>query len=157
MRVLSYVLTLCLLCLVGCSSGFDEEKLQTIGPERTLVRLAGSFLTSIAKGEYEEIHSRVVWLEYFDNQPGLSTKADVKRVLAKIRTRWSPQKHPLLGLTLLDVKADETSGKVVLMQPRLPDLGNIVIRYRWIGSGWMVADDNILGSDGVVAELLGES
>lgn len=149
-RIRTIFISAVFLALSGCSllhgyQASSEVKLAVVNVTNEYIRLT-------VMGRESRVEEMVLWFTYVQNRQ--ISREQFRAENAKIRDRWAPDDHPLLGLTLVDLKISEDHAVVRLKKASLPDLPEITVTLEWNGAGWLVIDDSIHGKNGAIAALL---
>lgn len=130
--------------LAGCS--FFGRNGPTAEAKATVLGVASDYLSYIVQGSEKRLNSIVLWedlLGHGTDHP--MTKDEYRAQMQLLRTRWSPQDSPLLGLEVLDLQLKGDNATVILRKAGRQDYPKIWIELYWTGAGWLVIDDSLFG------------
>ena len=148
----------CCSLLAGCSTAIFSK---SVAPElkQTLVSLTNNYLTAIIAGDEKSVLHSVYVADFFTDPR--FTSDDFHRQFAAIQGRWTGADHPLVGLRVENVTADENTAEVRLKKdPKwIGKSGSqvIAVNFRWAGTGWVIKSDSLFGKDKLFAELLAKN
>lgn len=156
-KLILFIAVLLSVFFSGCSF-FEAVSAPELLPEKknTLSSLAGRYLIAIANSDLQGTTRMVLWDQYLENNK--ISAAQYSKVWVKVAGKWPAGKHPLQGLKVDNVRADDDSAKIFLIKdPELgkqPDPQRVTIELVWTGGGWMVSGDNLFSRDGFFTKFL---
>lgn len=153
------IIIICNLLLLNACYFFGTKYQATTAEKLTIVRVTDEYLRSIISGKVDYASSMINWGMY-KSQTGTKNLRDHKifesqaRMFAK--RKWSVKSHPLTLLTVSDLQVDKDFASITLVKKAAlnnPEALHIKLKLAWEGRGWTVIDDNIFGSQGIIASL----
>ncbi len=156
-------LTLLFLSSFGCTT-----RIETDTPEvrNLLASLTSLYLSHISLNSSRELTEMVLWGDYLEKNPGY-TKQTYLADVNKVGKRWTPENSPISRLAIIGIEIDGNNSTVKMVKSKSPKTNvdvkteedqdqEVQVDFLWVGSGWLVVDDNILGIDGIVTRALSQ-
>lgn len=147
------MLVLSVAVLFGCSARISTD---TVEVRTLLVSLTALYLSHLTMNDTRQLRGEIFWEEYLVNNPEISKKQffDLVNELSK---RWTPDNSPVSHLSVTSVIISDRHAHVFMNKLQEPESTNaeagstdIQVDFMWIGSGWMIVDDNIMGVGDVI-------
>ncbi|MCB0358281.1 MAG: hypothetical protein KDD44_01550 [Bdellovibrionales bacterium] len=143
--------------LTACSMlGFDRPSRGTIEVKQAVLNVASDYLRFVVANKTRLAEGMILWGDYSDNK-GLGFSRELwQRQLEYLHTTFDPgdvAAHPLVNLDLVNIDVDDSNSVVVLRKYNNPQAPEVRIALTWVGKGWLVTDDSLFGSSGLIAQL----
>jgi len=95
----------------------------------------------------------VLWLDYLQNT-GLPAKEAMFTKMHRAAERYTEKNHPLMQLDILEVDVDGNDAELALRKKGNREAPVIEIELTWVGSGWLIVNDNIFPDGGVLDRVM---
>ena len=155
LRIFLLLLIIFVLLAAGASCSLIEPSKGRAAVESTVIGVVNTYLTAVAAGDERRLNGIVYWDLFLGRNGGeLLTRSEIHTQIEQIKTRWTPDKNPLLGLEVINVSVSGDDAKVTVRKAGKPDFPTIWVKVVWSGSGWLVAQDSLFGRDKLFAEYL---
>jgi hypothetical protein len=132
------------LILCGCSI-FSGDDWNTPEKKMAVIRVCNDYLRYIATGNHPLAEGLVAWSDYRPAKDGEINRPSFGERIIVNQNRWKVEEHPLLGLSVVDVRTRQDDAWVELEKGG----EKVKIKLRWAGRGWLIVDDNIFSKDGI--------
>lgn len=119
----------------------------------TVVQMAGEYVRLVNTENKEMLEGLILWDEFVRNSPGLLTPGQVYAQMRGNATRWTEENHPMIHLDLRALHVEENEARVTLQRINKADAPLVEIEFFWTGEAWLVVDDSVFGSDGIIAKF----
>lgn len=154
-RFIGLVLTLSLFLLSsfslsGCSFNLFGTK-PSYEESRAVLSVTNNYLRAIAMSDSTRAESYVLWEEFSAARYGRSREL-MRDQLQEAKGRWTIENHPLLELTVVNLEIDSDDAVVVLQKEKDNEAvgPELFVRLRWVFSGWLIVDDSVIGTGGLL-------
>ncbi|MCC6219751.1 MAG: hypothetical protein IT291_00760, partial [Deltaproteobacteria bacterium] len=98
-----------------------------------VIRIASEYLGNIIAARESELGSMVLWNDYFENNKGITSKDAYYQQVRSIYNRFPPDKHPFVGLDVIDASVRGNTAYLKFQKFKQPDSPIISIKLYWIG------------------------
>lgn len=146
------LILLSLTSLNSCSLNHKREL--TEDAKLALFHISDQYLVFLARGESHKAASMILWDEYFHNNE-LNEIAFISKATSfskKYKKIKNLKEHPLLGFSSAEAQPDGNDAIVTLTKKSAFE--KVKLKFRWVGAGWLVCDDNLFGDDELIIEDL---
>jgi len=145
------LLTLSLLLVASFGGCFSLSQPLTPEARTAVLRVPDEYLRMIAVGTSAAVEGMVGWVEYMERTGGKTRKEEILETVRQMQNRYqTPEKHPLLGLSLLKFDGGDDNATVNLRKGS--NGPEIKLELAWTGRGWLIVGDNLFGPKGVLQQ-----
>mgnify|MGYP000544718641 CR=1 FL=1 len=153
-RLLLGALMLVTLSFAG-SCGKLKGYTPTAEVKSTLVRRSADYLGFILLGDQTRLEGMVLWVDFLGDGEKHLDKTSYFQQVQQAKSLWPDDaSNPLLQLDLRSIDVSEDEAEVILRKINSPSSPEIRLFFRWTGSGWMIADDSLFGTDGLIGKTI---
>jgi hypothetical protein len=120
--------------------------------KRAVLNVTNEYLVSIVRANTHKIDESLVWTLYLAEKGEGVTKADIYKQVAEVKAAH-PSDHPIANLDVVRIDVRGDVADVVLKRKDAPTSPEFSVTLNWVGRGWMIVGDTLLGPDGALHKM----
>lgn len=149
--------SLSIIIFLNSCSLLQQEDTATPALKLTVMSLAGEYLTAVAAEDKKVLSPMISWSKYKINNKNIINESSYFSALEYGNKKLKGKDSLIYKLYVKDIEVNGDYATIYFEKKNENKTYIIIIKLYWVGTGWMISDDNLFRANGFFQEYIPES